>query len=231
MLVIFDDSKLAGGRSRVSIGLKKWLEIKLRIGFPRWIRKFYRAFYSFAPVAPINSLPPELLTNCRFLPSRQAMLGQIPPGGRVAELGVYRGDFSREIILINQPSELHLVDIDDSHFITQGLEINTIVRHKGLTYDVISTFPDQYFDWIYVDADHSFAGCLRDTLAAAPKIKPGGYLVFNDFAHIDPWLGRYGVCRAVVEFVNTNKWPAAYFCYHPAGLYDLALQRPSETAQ
>lgn len=215
----------------MATGLMKRLEMQLRIGAPQWVRTLYRISRSLTPVAPIHALPPELLADCRFLPSRQDILNRIPPHGRVAELGVYRGDFSREIVFRNAPRELHLIDIDDSHFITLGLEGETIFRHMGLTYDVIATFPDQYFDWIYIDADHSYDGCLRDAVAAAPKLKPGGYLVFNDFAHIDPWLGRYGVCRAVVEFASTNKWPAAFFCYHPAGLYDLALKRPTDDVQ
>jgi hypothetical protein len=57
----------------------------------------------------------------------------------------------------------------------------------------------------------------------------GGYLVFNDFAHLDPHLGAYGVHRAVVEFAIAKDWPFAWFAYDGAGLYDVALQRPIES--
>lgn len=60
---------------------------------------------------------------------------------------------------------------------------------------------------------------------AAQKVKPGGYLVFNDYA--DPYLGRYGVHRAVTEFANAAGWPLVMFAHEPSALYDVALQRPS----
>jgi hypothetical protein len=53
-----------------------------------------------------------------------------------------------------------------------------------------------------------------------------GYLVFNDFAHLDPYLGAYGVHRAVVEFAIARAWPFAWFAYDGNALYDVALQRP-----
>lgn len=66
----------------------------------------------------------------------------------------------------------------------------------------------------------------RDAEAAAPKLRPGGFLVFNDFAHIDPDLGVYGVHTAVMEFVASRRWPVAWLAYGANGLYDIALQRP-----
>jgi hypothetical protein len=66
----------------------------------------------------------------------------------------------------------------------------------------------------------------RDANAAASKVKPGGFLVFNDFAHIDPFLGAYGVHRAVVHFAVTRRWSFAWFAYEPTALYDVALRRP-----
>ena len=62
---------------------------------------------------------------------------------------------------------------------------------------------------------------------AASKVKPGGYLVFNDFTHMDPFLGAYGVHRAVVDFALRHGWPFVRWAYHPQGLYDVALQRPA----
>jgi hypothetical protein len=66
----------------------------------------------------------------------------------------------------------------------------------------------------------------RDEVAAAPKVKSGGFLVFNDFAHIDRRLGRSGVHRAAVEFATERGWPFAWWAYEGDGLYDVALRRP-----
>jgi hypothetical protein len=54
--------------------------------------------------------------------------------------------------------------------------------------------------------------------------------MFNDFAHIDPMLGRYGVHRAVAQFLLETRWMIHAMSYEPHGLYDIALRAP-ETGQ
>lgn len=171
-------------------------------------------------------MPDALVGGARLCGSREDMLAHLPKHGVVAELGTYRGDFARAISRINAPRELHLIDIDYSLLDARGLEAPAVVRHIGLTHEVIAGFPDAHFDWIYIDADHAYASAVADAAAAAPKVKPGGYLGFNDFAHIDPLLGRYGVHRAATEFAVREGWPVAFFAFHPAALYDIALRRP-----
>ena len=204
----------------------KNLEMRLRALAPGQARRVYRALRSFEAVEPSRDLPEELIRDCRFCVSRVHMLDELPRGGAVAELGTYRGDFARVIVERCAPRELRLIDIDFTQFDDRGLDGATVKRHNGLTYDIITTFPDDHFDWIYVDGDHSYAGALRDARAAAPKVRPGGFLVFNDFAHIDQELGRYGVQRAVVDFALEALWPFHFFAYHPGALYDVALCRP-----
>jgi predicted O-methyltransferase YrrM len=47
-------------------------------------------------------------------------------------------------------------------------------------------------DFLYVDADHSEAGCLADLTAWTPKVRTGGVIAGDDYAH-----PRYpGVARA-----------------------------------
>lgn len=204
----------------------KRTEMQIRSRLPDVVRRSYRLARSLGRVDAIEAIPADLLTDCRFCSSREEMLPLLPQGGIVAELGTYRGDFARHIVRLNKPAALHLVDIDYSLFEEKGLQDPAVTRHVGYTHETIAAFPDGHFDWVYIDADHSYAGCLRDAQAAAAKVKPGGYLAFNDFAHIDPWLGRYGVQKAATEFARTQRWPMAFFCYHPAGLYDVAFRRP-----
>ena len=123
----------------------------------------------------------------------------------------YRASSRRYRLLQAQPTD----SIDPS-----------VVRHLGFTKDVLTKFEDEYFDWIYVDADHSYEGTLRDAKLGAPKIRSGGFLVFNDFAHLDTSYGRYGVHRAVSEFAVNMKWPFAFLAFSPDGLYDVALRKP-----
>jgi SAM-dependent methyltransferase len=154
------------------------------------------------------------------------MLTALPRCGRVAELGTFEGRFAKVILLRNQPAELHLIDIDTSR-LDPALTHDTRVRViRGLTHVAMKGFPDDFFDWIYIDADHAYSSTLRDAEVCASKVKPGGFLVFNDFAHIDPHAGRYGVHRAVIEFATDHGWPLRYFAFDPTALYDVALERP-----
>jgi SAM-dependent methyltransferase len=202
----------------------KYLEIRLRTGAPQFLRTLYRLASSLREQKVSRDLPPELVENCRFFASRWDMLDFLPQGGRVAELGTLAGKFAKEILRRNKPTELYLVDIDTSRL---DLQEDTTVRiRRGLAHEVIGGFPDRFFDWIYLDADHSYAGTLRDATAAASKVRPGGFLVFNDFAHIDPYLGRYGVHRAVVDFAIDHRWPVRCFAFERHALYDVAIERP-----
>ncbi len=205
----------------------KQMEMRLRPRAPRFLRALYRAGRGMSGAVLSPDVPQHLLDGCVMVSTRYDMLDRLPKGGRVAELGTWKGDFARHIMARNAPSELHLIDIDYSAFNAEGLAAAT--RHHGLTTQMIASFPDAHFDWIYVDGDHAYAGAIADARASAPKVKPGGYLVFNDFAHVDPHMGRYGVHRAVVEFALERQWPFAFFCMNGAALYDVALRRPTKT--
>jgi SAM-dependent methyltransferase len=208
--------------------LLKKSEMRLRAHLPAPLRRAYRLANGLRNVQTSEPLPPELLADCRFCVSREAMLESLPKGGAICELGTYHGDFARAIVKTSRPAELHLVDIDYSQFDAKGLEGLEVRRHTGLTHEVIATFPNAHFDWVYIDADHSYEGCLRDARAAAAHVRPGGYMVFNDFAHIDPWMGRYGVHRAATDFAREANWPMAFFSYDSHGLYDAAFRRPDQ---
>jgi predicted O-methyltransferase YrrM len=203
----------------------KALEMRARAMAPASLRRAYRLGKSLSAPVVSQELPRALLADCRMCADRLDLIASLPKGGLVAELGTYKGDFARAILDIAAPRELHVIDIDYSQF-SANLVDPRLVRHVGLTHDVIAAEPDGKFDWIYIDADHSYEGALRDAKASAPKVRPGGYLVFNDFAHIDPWLGRYGVHRAAIDFALSAGWRMSHFAYHPCALYDVALQRP-----
>jgi hypothetical protein len=202
------------------------LTLLARTRAPRSLRKLYRMLRCFAPPRPSRRLPVDLLRDCRLVPSRNELLSELPIGGRIAELGTYKGEFAKQILVRCNPQELHVVDIDLARF-DQRLSSDRRIRcHRGWTHEVVASFPDGYFDWIYVDADHSYEGTLRDARTAAAKVRPGGYLVFNDFAHVDYDFGQYGVHRAVIDFALEGHWPMAFFALADDALYDVALRKP-----
>src|SRR5262245_1806579 len=63
-------------------------------------------------------LADEHLKHCVVVPHRSALLQRLPADGVVAELGTLHGEFSREILNIARPRELHLIDRE----ITTGVE-------------------------------------------------------------------------------------------------------------
>jgi hypothetical protein len=153
---------------------------------------------------------------------------RLPRHACVAEVGSARGRFARHILATSEPAELHLIDLDFSLLHPELRKDPRVVLHEGSSDRVLAGFPDAFFDWIYIDADHSYAAVLQDATVASAKVKPGGYLVFNDFAHIDLRLGTYGVHRAVTQFAIARGWSLAWFAYSPHALYDVALRRPVE---
>jgi Methyltransferase domain len=205
------------------------LALSIRFRLPERLRHLLRlARHIVAKGEPSPSVPPGLLADCRFCASRYDLVTNLPRRGRIAEVGTYRGEFARHILSACDPAELHLIDLDVSRLDPAVADDSRVAVHRGFSHAMLAQFPDNHFDWIYIDGDHSYQGASRDTGIAAAKVKPGGYLVFNDFAHADPYLGAYGVHRAVVEFAVTRGWRFAWFAYDPHALYDIALQRPTE---
>lgn len=175
---------------------------------------------------PSVPLPRELIEGCRVCASRKDLVAKLPRRARVAEVGTYRGEFARHMLDACDPGELHLVDIDFSLLDPSVAADPRVTLHQGFSHDVLAGFADESFDWIYIDGDHSYAGARRDAEVASTKVKRGGHLVFNDFAHADPYLGSYGVHRAVTDFAVAKGWPFVWWAYEVHGQYDVALQRP-----
>ena len=205
----------------------KRLMSKARMRAPRFVRTAFRLVRSLSAGVASKAMPTDLVKDCRVFGSRHDMLDGLPMGGVVAELGTFKGEFARAILHRCRPRELHVVDIDYSFFDAELGRDPRVTCHTGLTTDVLAGFPDEFFDWVYVDADHSYKAALADAMTAAGKIKIGGLIVFNDFAHNDLDLGRYGVHRAATDFALEKRWPMAFFALDPNALYDVAFRRTS----
>jgi hypothetical protein len=205
------------------------MELALRRALPESFKMLWRlgrlAMQPVPPSAP--RIPQSQLEGCQLLTDRIEMLRRLPQGGVIAEVGTYRGDFARAILDIITPSRLHLADITFSLCRADVLADPRVERHEGLSVPFLQACADASFDMIYLDADHGYNAVCADTAAAAPKVKPGGFLVFNDFARImRPGFGVLGVHQAACEFAAASGWPVAYFCLQGEALYDIALRRP-----
>ena len=165
--------------------------------------------------------------NAKRLASREnELLEYMPKNGIVAELGVEKGLYARYIADRNTPNELHLIDVWDecpapwpsreeqksnydklvSDFKTE-IKNKQVVVHKGDDLSYLDSFPDRYFDWVYIDTTHQYEQTLRELNLAAKKVKENGYICGHDF-YDSSHARRYGfgVIKAVNEFVRSGGW-------------------------
>lgn len=75
--------------------------------------------------------------------------------------------------------------------------------YREYSFDAVKHFPDNYFDLVYIDADHSYEGCKRDLEDWYPKVKEGGFLVGDDY-RVSNYRVKFGVIEAVNEFTKKN---------------------------
>jgi hypothetical protein len=172
---------------------------------------------------PVHDLSEIHVRNTKLVANRTELLKLLPKGGVVAELGVNNGDFSKEIIAVNNPRKLHLVDIwgDSSDDRSKRSTVEMIVAqmplgssanvHIGLSTEVVKGFEDRYFDWIYVDTDHTYKTTIAELESYASKMVDGGIIAGHDYARTN-WLGvvRFGVIEAVHEFCVKHEWELVY---------------------
>ena len=77
--------------------------------------------------------------------------------------------------------------------------------YRMLSSEASRKFRDGYFDYIYVDADHSLAGITEDIRLWYPKVKVGGVFAGHDYrAEYEEGKTEYGVKTAIDAFVKKN---------------------------
>ena len=174
----------------------------------------------------------EQLKNCKVVSTRWDALIHMPKNAICAEIGVAYGEYSEKILEIMEPHELHLIDLyswgdffgkdyfaksglNHEQFITKKFANNKNVKIvKGSSYEVLETYPDNYFDYVYLDAAHDYDNVVKDINVLHNKIKDGGILVFNDYTWFSPCENyEYGVFRAVNEFLAGTQHEVVMYCF------------------
>jgi hypothetical protein len=157
-----------------------------------------------------------------FFENRDSLIESLDKNLIIAEVGVFKGDFGKKIFICNDPKKLYLIDIFTGDMISgdeNGNNIETINLDiaynnlktyfnnfknveilKGYSYDALNSFGNNFFDLIYIDADHSYEGVKTDLNIAIKKIKFGGYISGHDYNN-----ERFpGVVKAVDEFCSEH---------------------------
>jgi hypothetical protein len=204
----------------------------------RWFHETYaewhrvmRPYEGHGPAAlfrDLPQLPPEALAGAKVVPQRDYILPDMPEG-RVGEIGTQEGLFAEKILEQGRASELHLFDIDFGPLRRRNNSrlLDFAQLHQGDSSVTLGQMPDDHFDWLYIDGDHFYSGVKRDAETAKRKVKPGGYLVFNDYAL---WSAveftAYGVPYAVHELILDHGWTMTHFALNRLFYCDVALRRP-----
>lgn len=199
------------------------------------LRKNREKRESEVPKIPLEE---KHIQNSELLLNRQKLLEKMISGGVVAEIGVDEGNFSRLINDITSPAKLHLIDIwgtDRFHdgkykavktYFSKKIENGSVLIHKKLSTQAANDFDDQYFDWIYIDTDHSYETTRDELVAYAPKMKKGGVIAGHDY-RMGNWITtfRYGVIEAVHEFCVKHNWEILYLTIEPTESQSFAIRK------
>lgn len=151
------------------------------------------------------------------------------PNGIGIEIGVKKGEFSKILLQGWNCNKLYLVDaweyqdnnIYDEDFSKKdhndnyNYTINNIKEYsnrveiiKGYSVEVVKKFQDNFFDFIYIDANHSYEAVKQDLEFWYPKLKNQGLIMGDDYTfeniHSPKVNGDeiFGVKKAVDEFCN-----------------------------
>ncbi len=165
--------------------------------------------------------------------SKDFLLEMLPKNSIGAEIGVHMGDFSTLIINFVKPSKLHLIDpwkYETSETFSYALyggkakggqveldaryeavlrrfqvliDLGQVEVNRGTSEQMAQNFPDEYFDWVYIDGNHLYEYVKQDLELYFKKVKVGGYLTGDDYTEKGWW--KSGVKQAVNEMIDTQK--------------------------
>jgi len=158
--------------------------------------------------------------------NRADLLACVSQRGVAAEVG-HTGTFAEHMLIILKPRRLYLFgpsptgidalpttnedpnDEQSSFRHTSVLEkfdgpiCSGIVEvHRSASADVLEAIPDGHFDFIHIDANHSYSACLADLRAFDVKVKRTGFITGRGYgAGSRARSGRNDVVQAVKSFV------------------------------
>jgi len=67
--------------------------------------------------------------------------------------------------------------------------------HRGYSNVKLLEFKDDYFDIIYIDGNHEPEYIIEDAVLSFRKLKPGGFMIFDDYEWGDSSIGIDSFCK------------------------------------
>ncbi len=170
--------------------------------------------------------------------ARKTVLDMLPKGAVGVEIGVWKGDFSAQILRAARPSILHLVDpwlvsdaADRSDQAWYGVgkmsqsgmdaicnevaarfasEIASgqVRLHRADATEALGALEPETVDYVYVDGDHAYEGVVSDLAQAFRVTKANGFICCDDYL-LGAWW-KDGVVRAVHELLVAERVTVEY---------------------
>ena len=179
-------------------------------------------------MVPKLSLEEKHMKNLKVLTDKATFLNVLPKGAIGAEIGVAQGNYTEKILSVTQPQEIHLIDAwtqtpytglresVENRFKSE-IKDGRVFMHQGFSIPELETFDDNYFDWVYIDTDHTYNTTAKELDLCRRKVKVGGIIAGHDY-NVGAWIPRirYGVIEAVNEFCHKFNWEMIYLTneYH-----------------
>lgn len=122
------------------------------------------------------------------------------------EFGNYKGYLKRysQMVGSNNPKDFQKFYDNIYESVKTKFEFTHAEIFRGTTHKFFESFTDKV-DWVYVDASHSYRGCLSDLQNSLTILNPGGKIFGDDFHN------KKGVSKAVREFVKVNNFDLDVF--------------------
>jgi predicted O-methyltransferase YrrM len=140
-------------------------------------------------VTNTEEIKKEVLATRKELPSLFDKMG-LKIG---AEIGVYKGEYSRIMLAGSKIERLYSVDmwkVSDGTFAESiHAECKKRLGEFGSRNEIVISnsveaskkFADGSLDFVYIDADHTYDGCMADIVAWYPKVRSGGLVAGHDY--------------------------------------------------
>ena len=127
--------------------------------------------------------------------------------GQTGEWGSYQKYLERYKQVTGGTTEEHFKAYYDKTYnevVKRFKQMEHVHIHRMSSDDWFATQKDNYFDWIYLDGDHSYEGVLNDLNSSRRVVKDGGIILGDDYAWPFQKHGKPGVTAAVDEFIKST---------------------------
>ena len=127
--------------------------------------------------------------------------------GQTGEWGSYQKYLERYKQVTGGTTEEHFKAYYDKTYnevVKRFKQLEHVHVHRMSSDDWFATQKDNYFDWIYLDGDHSYEGVLNDLNSSRRVVKDGGIILGDDYAWPFQPHGKPGVTAAVDEFIKNT---------------------------